>query len=123
MTDMEAEVADLERRRCAAINARDAEAIGATLAEDYLHCHATGLVHDKAAVIAHILSSPRAVQPRMPAIRMYGETAVLTGPLVNVSEREGAEPTKVRLFVTQVARRDADGWRFVSFQSTKLPAE
>jgi ketosteroid isomerase-like protein len=59
----------------------------------------------------------------MPAIRMYGETAVLTGPLVNVSEREGAEPTKVRLFVTQVARRDADGWRFVSFQSTKLPAE
>jgi hypothetical protein len=52
-------------------------------------------------------------------IRIYGDTAVMTGPQVN-HELINGEPQTVKLFVTQVARRADGRWKFVSIQATRI---
>lgn len=123
MSGLEQEVAELERRRCASLAALDAHALGETLADDYLHCHATGVVHAKDELIRHSMAKPRRIEPRKPAIQILGDVAVLTGPMVNVTSDAGGELTRTRLYVTQVARREPDGWRFVCFQATRMATD
>jgi hypothetical protein len=53
-------------------------------------------------------------------IRIYGDTAIMTGRQVN-HERINGEPLIVKLFVTQVARRIDGRWKFVSMHATRLP--
>ena len=57
----EADVAALEESRRAALAAGDIEALSDLVADDYVHVHATALIHDKAAMLAHVRKSPRTV--------------------------------------------------------------
>ncbi|MFZ0527749.1 MAG: nuclear transport factor 2 family protein [Xanthobacteraceae bacterium] len=118
----EAEVAALEESRRAALAAGDIEALSDLFADDYVHVHATAVVHDKAAMLNHVRKSPRTVAPRSPKIRVYGDVAILTGEMVNIAPASGAaEPSRTRLYATQVARKIGDKWKFVSFQTTRIP--
>ena len=81
----EAEVAALEESRRAALAAGDIEALSDLIADDYVHVHATALIHDKAAMLNHVRKSPRTVAPRTPKIRVYGDFAILTGEMVNIA--------------------------------------
>jgi ketosteroid isomerase-like protein len=118
----EAEVAALEESRRAALAAGDIEALSDLVADDYVHVHATALIHDKAAMLNHVRKSPRSVAPRAPKIRVYGDFAILTGEMVNVAPASGgAEPAKTRLYATQVARKIGGRWKFISFQTTRIP--
>ena len=110
------ELLALEARRRAALAAGDAAALAELVSDDYVHCHSTGLAHDKAQMIAHMVANPRRVAPRTPQVRVYGDVAVLTGEMTNVNPATGDQ---VSLFVTQVARRFGDGWRFVSFHASR----
>ena len=117
----EAEVALLEEHRRAALAAGDIEALGELIADDYVHVHATALVHDKAASLNHVRKSPRTVAPRSPKIRVYGDFAILTGEMVNIVPGAGsAEPTRTRLYATQIARKSGGKWKFVSFHTTRI---
>ncbi len=117
-----AAVLDLEARRCAALAGRDASALSALFADSYVHCHANGVIQDKAEMLAYTAEHPRTVEPRTPKVRIFGDTAVITGEMVNRVEKQGAEPTLSRLFVTQVASCLEGEWKFVSFQSTRAAA-
>ncbi|HEX4043572.1 MAG TPA: nuclear transport factor 2 family protein [Xanthobacteraceae bacterium] len=118
----EAEVAALEESRRAALAAGDIEALSDLIADDYIHVHATALIHDKAAMLGHVRKSPRTVAPRTPKIRVYGDFAILTGEMVNIAPGSGsAEPSKTRLYATQVARKIDGEWKFISFQTTRIP--
>lgn len=86
----EAEVAALEESRRAALAAGDIEALSDLFADDYVHVHATAVVHDKAAMLNHVRKSPRTVAPRSPKIRVYGDVAILTGEMVNIAPASGA---------------------------------
>jgi hypothetical protein len=81
-----------------------------------VHRHSTDVVHDKAQMIAHMVANPRRVAERTPRVRVYGDVGLLTGEMTNVNPMTRDQ---VRLFVTQVARRSEDGWRFVSFHATR----
>ncbi len=117
-----AELALLEEHRRAALAAGDIEAFGELISDDYVHVHGTAVIHDKAGILNHVRKSPRTVDPRSPKIRVYGDVAVLTGEMVNVTAGAGgAAPTKVRLYATQVARKIGGKWKFVSFQTTRIP--
>jgi ketosteroid isomerase-like protein len=118
-----AAVVDLETRRCAALAIRDPSALSALFTEDYVHCHANGAIQNKAEMLAYTAEHPRTVEPRNPNIRIFGDTAVITGEMINRVEKEGAEPTLSRLFVTQVASLIDGKWKFVSFQSTRAATE
>jgi len=111
---------DLERRRLKAMNESDPAALFDLLGDDHVHVLANGLVTDKAGAAAGLRSIPRKVEPREPTMRIYGDTAVMTGPQVNHEQING-EPQTIKLFVTQVARRIDGQWKFVSMQATRIP--
>jgi ketosteroid isomerase-like protein len=114
----ETEVAALEESRRAALAAGDVEALSDLIADDYIHVHATALIHDKAAMLNHVRKSPRTVAPRTPKIRVYGD---FTGEMVNIAPGSGgAEPSRTRLYATQVARKIDGKWKFISFQTTRI---
>ena len=117
----EAEVALLEEHRREALAAGDIASLSELISDDYVHVHATALIHDKTAMLNHVRKSPRSVAPRSPKIRVYGDFAILTGEMVNVAAASGgAEPVKTRLYATQVARKIDGRWKFISFQTTRI---
>ncbi|MCX8499689.1 MAG: nuclear transport factor 2 family protein [Caulobacteraceae bacterium] len=116
----EMEVRQLEARRQAALVALDMEALADMFAEDMIHVHTNGMVHDKAAILSHIRSRAQfvAVERRNLVVRVYGDTALLTGDLINslrIADEE--EPRIMKAFATQVMRRTDGVWRFVSFHA------
>ena len=116
----EMEVRQLEARRQAALVALDMEALADMFAEDIVHVHTNGMVHDKAAILSHIRSRAQfvAVERRNLVVRVYGDTALLTGDLINSLRIAGEEePRIMKAFATQVMRRTDGVWRFVSFHA------
>lgn len=113
------DITDLEQRRIEAINRQDLVGLRKLLADDYQHCHATGLVQTVDESVAHIGKNARQIKQRAPHIRLYGDSGVLTGELVNVINRSTEPSTETTLWVTQVVQRIDGEWRFVSFQATK----
>ena len=116
----ETQVRQLEARRQAALVALDMEALADMFAEDIVHVHTNGMVHDKAEILSHIRSRAQfvAVERHNLMVRTYGDTAVLTGDLINSLRVPGEkEPRIMKAFATQVVRRTDGVWRFVSFHA------
>jgi undecaprenyl pyrophosphate synthase len=111
-------VLDLERRRCEAIGGADFDALSEVLADDYLHVFGTGPTTDKSGYIKTIKEGPRVPVRSGLKVRLYGDTAVLTGDLVNNISYPGQETRIVHAFCTQVAVKRDGRWQFVSFQLT-----
>ncbi len=109
----------LEKRRLAAISARDAAGLQATLTEDYVHVHSTGKVENRADFVKGTVARAR-TSTRGPLLtRIYGDSAVITGTQVNqMAAAEGAAaPAPQTLYVTQIAHRQGGAWRYVSMQA------
>ena len=118
--EIERAVRNLEERRRNATNVNDAAALEKLFIEDYVHIHANALVQNRAEMIHHTTTNARTVESRLPKVRIFGDVAILTGDLVNVVVRDG-KTIYSRLFATQVACKTSDGWKFASFQATRLP--
>jgi hypothetical protein len=92
---------------------------------------AAGLSSGKAAWIDHISEVPRIPERVELLVRVYSDTAVLTGKLINrIRPNPNAKPADaigsrvpikedVQAFATQVAIRDNGQWKFCSFQMTR----
>jgi ketosteroid isomerase-like protein len=118
MADAVQNILDLERRRCAAIGAGDLAALADVLADDYIHVMGTGTIKDKASYIETIRNGPRTPERGDLRVRLYGDTAVVTGPLLNRIGAAGQPTRIIDTVVTQVAVKSGGRWRFVSFQIT-----
>lgn len=114
----EAEVLELERRRCVAIGAGDLNALSDVLADDYTHVMGMRVIKDKASYIETIRNGPRTPERGNLRVRLYGDTAVIVGDLLNRIGAPGEPARVIDTVVTQVAVRSAGRWRFVSFQIT-----
>ncbi len=117
------DVKDLEARRGAALVALDMAALDRMFADDIVHVHATGVVQDKKALLHHIESRRQFVAVERPGleVRVYGDTAVLTGGLLNTLRPPGQALRQMKGFATQVARLENEAWRFVSFHACLQP--
>lgn len=113
-------VLTLEAQRIAAINANDAIALKPLFTEDYVHVHASAAVQTRAEMIAYTTSNPRTIEARKPKVRVFGDVAILTGDMQMTRVREGSTIVNC-LFVTQVACKIAEGWKFASFHATQQP--
>jgi uncharacterized protein (TIGR02246 family) len=116
-----AAIAALEQRRQAALIAVDLAALDELFADDLIHVHSTGLMHDKAALLRHIERKRGfvAIERGPLVIRIVGDVAVMTGPLINTMRApDGEGETTMHAFVTQVLRRFETGWRFTHFHLT-----
>jgi uncharacterized protein (TIGR02246 family) len=123
---VEAEILAVERRRQDALIATDLETLDEIFDESLVHIHAPGLVHTKALLLEHVAirQAYLEITRQDVRVRVYGDTAVVTGGIVNrMRATQGGERT-VDGVVTQVLHRGDDGrWRFVSFQMTPYGEE
>lgn len=118
LTAQQTELIALERRRAAAIANKDFKALAEVLAEDYVHVYGDGRSSGKAGYLEQVRTGPR-VPTRGPlTVRIYGDSAVLTGDLLNRIEYPDKPQMVLDTFVTQVARRIDGDWKFVAFQIT-----
>ncbi|MDX3911695.1 MAG: nuclear transport factor 2 family protein [Sphingobium sp.] len=104
----------LEQRRCAAINAQDIEEVGAVLADDYQHIHASGQIDDRETYINSLKKAPRHSERGELNVRVYGDVAVVVGDQINTFD--GRQST---LVVQQIAVAHGGNWQFVSTQLTR----
>ncbi len=113
------DVKQLEARRIAAQIGVDMATLDAIFADDLIHVHATGVVQDKETLLRHIESRRQFVAVERPGltVRVYGDTAILTGGLINTLQPPGQDLRQMRGFATQVARREGGNWRFISFHA------
>jgi ketosteroid isomerase-like protein len=119
--DPKESILEAERRRQAALVAVDLAALDKLFADDLMHIHSTGLVHNKTELLRHI-ERRRAfigIERGPLEIRIEGSVALMTGPMTNrMRAPEGDNVIVLDGFVTQVLRRTADGWKFIHFQLT-----
>ena len=108
----------LEQRRSDAMEQGDTTALDLVFADDFQLVHGDGSVDDKRGAIAAALRIPRRVViPRDLTVRVFQDTALLTGPVTLAVTIEGHERI-VEIFMTQVARFEAGEWRFIWSQVT-----
>ncbi|MEQ6332677.1 nuclear transport factor 2 family protein [Sphingobium sp. MK2] len=121
-TGIEAEILRLEQERIRALVAVDLPALNAMMADDLVHIHSTGLVHDKTALINHIDTGRafRAIERGQLSIRVMDDMAIMHGPMTNHMV-VGGEPRLMEGMVTQILRRENGNWRFTHFQLTLFP--
>ena len=118
MTNETQAILDLERRRCAAIGLANLSELADVLADDYFHVMGNGTTKDKTDYIETIRNGPRVPERGGLKVRVYGDTAVMTGDILNRINTPGKEPRVIDAIVTQVAVKSGGRWRFVSFQIT-----
>ncbi|MFF2370536.1 nuclear transport factor 2 family protein [Agromyces sp. NPDC058110] len=117
----------LEAERQRALIGGDLETLARIFDDRLVHIHAPGVVHDKAMLLEHVGTrrAYRSIERGDLEIRVIGDVAIVTGPIVNeLANPDGSMRTQHGV-VTQVVVRGASGksdaaWRFVSFQLTPL---
>jgi hypothetical protein len=120
----EATVRALEARRTDAMVKADIATLGTLLSDDLTYFHSSGLVDTKASFIGLLKSGDlkyRSIAMSDMTVRIYGETAILTGRAVMVSKRVNAAEATNHLNFTSVWVRANGTWKYVAWQSTKLP--
>ena len=114
-------VRQAEDRRIKAMIDDDFVTLDAVLADDLTYGHSNGVVDTKAAYMETLRSGKTKYQTieRLPSVvRVYGETAIVTGT-ATLGLRGQAAPFTLRYTLVYVMR---DGqWRMVAWQSTRLP--
>ncbi|CAN5758246.1 hypothetical protein BH09PSE5_BH09PSE5_05690 [soil metagenome] len=117
----EQQVRSLEQARIDALSRHDVETVSALMAEELVHIHVTGKVENKRDFIEHLRAQPRKTERLSLDVRVYGDTAVMTGDVANTLTRPGqTTPEVVTMRVTQVAHRSAGSWKFVSFHACRF---
>jgi ketosteroid isomerase-like protein len=115
MTDEDA-VLELEAKRIRAMIEGDPETMLSILHDDHVHVRATGVPTDKQGA-AEGVRNPGKIVPGENRVRVYGDIAIVTGPQTNYAKVKDEE-VQFDLFVTRVAIRTEDGWKFVSMHAT-----
>jgi hypothetical protein len=118
------EILEREATRGHALVERDFDTLERLLADDLLHIHSTGVVHDKAAYLDYV-RGPLAflsVERQDLKVTMLGDAAVMTGTMSNVMRPPGpAAPVTVDSHVVQIWIPGSAGWQLAVFQATRLP--
>lgn len=107
-------ILELEKRRCAAINAQDVDGVAALLWDDYTHIHASGQIDHCEAYLGNLMKVPRHTSRGELSVRRYGDVATLLGDQINTFD--GKQST---LVVQQIAVLRDDAWKFISAQLTR----
>ena len=92
------------------------------LTDDLVHVHANGLVENKAAYIASLLSRLQflKVDRGELTVRRFDNVAVMTGSIDQiVAYRDSGEERRICAVVTQIWLKHGSGWRLASFQATR----
>lgn len=104
-----------ETQRCQAISNQRWDELASILTDDLTHVHMPGRQEDKATYLAGVKNNPRTVTRKDLTVRVYGDTAIMTGAMTNA--REGRED---HARVTQVWIRKDGEWYQAAFQASRI---
>lgn len=115
-----ASIRKLEQQRIDAGLRKDVAALEATTADDYLQIDMNGNVRDKVTQMKRIASSEVTMESNTldeVVVRVYGDTAVVTGRATAVGTIRGEPYPRIR-YTRVYVKRDGQ-WKVVLFQQTK----
>jgi ketosteroid isomerase-like protein len=120
MSRAEVAVLDAESHRFRAQVEKDVATLNALLADDVSYTHSSGVRQTKAEYIKDIESGNmvyKAIEPSDQKVRVYGNTAVITGA-VRIAVSVAGTERAVELLYTDVHVKRDGRWQLVAWQST-----
>jgi ketosteroid isomerase-like protein len=117
---VEEEILALEEKRCAAMTARDADALAQMLHDELVYTHSSGVVDDKAKYVDAIRSGRtryHGIRCAEERVRVYGDTALVNGT-AEIEVDVNGQHKSLRLRYLDAWTRTPQGWKFVAWQST-----
>jgi ketosteroid isomerase-like protein len=112
-----------EQARVAALIADDHAALDRLLSDDLTYTHSNSIVDTKAAFMESLTSGQlkyRSLEHSDQEVRIYGDTAILTG-LTRVHSLALGEDIRLTLRFTIVYVRKDGRWQMAAWQSTRVP--
>lgn len=122
-TAKETVVADIEKKRFAALVSKDFTYLNEVLGEDLVYCHSSGLMDTKATFVQSIKDGKLTYNEMTPEelkVRIYDKTAIITG-ICSAKVISNGQPLNTRFRFTDVYIKRKEGWQMVSWQSLRLP--
>jgi ketosteroid isomerase-like protein len=117
------EVREANIRRFAAMVRADSAELDRLLADDLTYVHSTGELNDRTQFLASISSKTtqyRSIEPGETDVRVYGDTAVVTGRAAMKVTAKGQDLSFVLQYTAVYVRREGL-WKLAAWQSTRLP--
>jgi ketosteroid isomerase-like protein len=122
MRDGEGEIQELERLRFRAMERVDVATLNRILSDDLVYTHANGWQQTKAELIGVLGSGDfkyESITPSDIRVRIYNETAVVTGRASMKIRSEGGEQTFKLCYLDIYVKQDGR-WQMVAWQSSRL---
>ena len=113
----------VEQERIAALVNDDFGALDRLLADDLTYAHSSTLLENKAGYLVSLRTGAlkyTSLVHESQQVRLYGDTAVLTG-LSTVQALSHGKPSTVKLRFLTVDVQRRGQWALVGWQSTRLP--
>ena len=114
----------LEEERFGAMIARDFPRLQLLVYDELMYTHSSGVVDGKATWLDSMKSGRvryKKAQCTERKVRMYGDTALITGR-AQIEAEIGGQPKTLKLLFLNAWTKTPQGWKFVAWQSTPLPA-
>lgn len=121
-TTAESQIIEIERVWNAAVAARDPQTVDTILSQDFTFIGADGKQYGRADLLRMIGRKDIEVDPfttEEVQVRIYGDTAVVTGRFTQVA-RQGGKSFTMPLRYTDVYVREGKSWKAVSAQATLI---
>ncbi|WP_169704613.1 nuclear transport factor 2 family protein [Runella slithyformis] len=122
-TSKETLVADIEKKRFAALVSKDYAYLDQVLGEDLVYCHSNALIDTKASFIQSMKDGKliyNEMTPEEVKVRIYDKTAVITG-VCSAKVLSNGQSLNTRFRFTDVYIKRKKGWQMVTWQSLRLP--
>ena len=122
-TSKETLVADIEKKRFAALVSKDYAYLNQVMGEDIIYCHSSGLIDTKASFIQSIKDGKLVYNEMTPdelKVRIYDKTAVITG-VCTAKVVSNGQQLNTRFRFTDVYVKRKEGWQMDTWQSLRLP--
>jgi hypothetical protein len=116
------EVWQLDEKRRAALVAGDVATLEALFSDEMTYSHTNGLVDTKQSYLKSLRSGVRYEKMDVSDVKIarYDSTVVITG-LAHIAVKSPNGPIGFKARFTGVWARQQDQWRFVAWQTTRMP--
>jgi ketosteroid isomerase-like protein len=115
-------IIELDRRRMAAMAAKDGAALDTLLADDLIYTHSSARMDTKKTLVGAMESGATvytAIEPSEVVAQDLGDAVVLTG-VAAISVNSGGNANSFRVRFTDVYANRNGQWQMVTWQSTRL---
>ena len=119
------DVREVEKRRIQHMTGNDLTQLERVLSDDLIYTHSSGRVESKEQFLSALRSGEikyEAMDHEDVEVKVYGDTAVLTGRS-EVKLKSKGEDRSFPIRFTLVYAKQEGQWRMVAWQSTRLPAK